>query len=164
MNLNLAKDPEMERKTWWHGSTRMVLDPSLIAAGPGFHVGTKAQAKMRNSAYLHEISIAEGQLGRAKDRQNWTSIANRARSAGKTGVLYLNRYEGMSTKRLEELLKRGLADRLDSMPDREFRLLVPEAEDSLLAVNGRSIRLERIFDRHGEVVWQRAEQVASLER
>lgn len=139
--------------TLYHGSTRPIPELAASAAGPGVHFGSLGQARMRNPAYIHEAEITIGSCGRTRDRQSWGETARRARSGGHDAMIYLNRYEGMPIERLQRLLADGHGDRLDSMPDRAFRKLVPEAEDSLLVVDPAAIRLIRILDREGAVVW-----------
>ncbi|MFG6082892.1 hypothetical protein ACEUZ9_004124 [Paracoccus litorisediminis] len=141
--------------TWWHGALRQIEDLVPIISGPGMHLGTRVQASMRNSAFLHEIEVVAGRLGRARDRQDWSSVARRARSDGKTGVLYLNRHEGMEITRIEELISSDRIGRIDDVGDAQFRKWVPEARDSLLLVDPDAARLIRVFDRSGGIVWER---------
>lgn len=149
------------KRTWWHGSTVQIDDFGAQIGGKGVHFGSREQAAMRNRAFLHEVEIDLKVVGRARDRQDWRSVARRSRAAGKDGVLYLNRFEGLRTERLEELLARGLGNRLDAMTDREFRRLVPEAEDSVLVVNPEAVRLVRVFDREGRIVFHFDEKMAN---
>jgi hypothetical protein len=141
-----------ERKTFWHGSTVMIDNFGPAAAEKGVHFGSREQACMRNSAFLHEVALDLSSTHRTKDRQSWLGIAQRARRQGYDAVIYLNRYEGMTTERLTALLDAGHGNRLDTMSDISFKRLVPECEDSLLVVNPEVIRILKVFDRDGRVV------------
>ena len=131
----------------WHGSrTRFAtIDLSRTVDG-GLHLGTEAQARMRNAAFLHEIEIDATRLRRARDTGgNWAARIRAARREGCHGIVYLNRYEGIPTARIEDLHARGLLERLDRLSDADFRKLVPEARDSFILLDPTRARILRVL-------------------
>lgn len=118
----------------WHGSKDRIdcFDPSRSADG-GIHFGTEAQARMRNSAVLHEVEIDIGKVRRCKDRGgDWKERIQASRRAGYSAIVYLNRYEGLSAETIEELHREGRLSGLDDLSDAEFRKLVPSAQESYI--------------------------------
>ncbi|CUJ69257.1 Uncharacterised protein [Achromobacter sp. 2789STDY5608633] len=70
---------------------------------------------------------------RSKDQGgNWKDKIQRAKAAGKDGIVYLNRYEGMTTAIIDRLSKSGHLNGLDDLSDAAFKRLVPEAQDSYI--------------------------------
>jgi hypothetical protein len=103
-------------------------------SGP-LHIGTREQATMRRASYLHEIEVDVGKTRRMRDNGQLESEHAKLREAIRKGfdsIVYLNRYEGMSTERIEALATTGHLSRLDQMSDAEFRKHVPEAQDSFI--------------------------------
>ena len=133
----------------WHGSRRRIgsIDLSRTVDG-GLHLGTEAQARMRNSAFLHEIEIEVTRLRRSRDTGgNWAGRIQTARKDGCHAIIYLNRYEGIPADRIEDLHRQGLLSRIDTLSDAAFRKLVPEARDSLILLDPGRARLLRIIAR-----------------
>lgn len=62
----------------------------------------------------------------------WAAKIKSAKAAGKDSIVYLNRYEGMSTEIIERLQKQGLLEKIDGMTDAQFKKLIPEACDSYI--------------------------------
>lgn len=131
-----------EPMVMYHGSREdfTVFDPEKTVDG-GFHFGTEAQAKMRNSKNRMAVYLDIRQPKRVKDTGgDWKKKIAAAKRAGYDGIVYLNRFEGMTTERIKELSESGMLSRLDGLSDREFRRLVPEAEDSFIAFYPEQIK------------------------
>lgn len=121
----------------WHGSKQFIeqMDPEKTIDG-GVHLGTHAQASMRNNTYLYEIQVTFSNVKRIKDQPlGMRHQIDKARKAGYDALVYLNRYEGMTNERIEALAKSGDLPRLDNLSDREFSKLVPEAADSYVLLD-----------------------------
>jgi hypothetical protein len=120
------------------------FDPSRSRDG-GLHFGTADQANMRVSGpgkRLIPVFLKVENPRRSKDTGgNWHSRIASAKAAGHDGIVYLNRYEGFPLERVDELERKGLMDRLDSLSDREFRKLVPEAQDSWIVFSEAQVKL-----------------------
>lgn len=140
-------------QTWWHGSRDMIT--AFEDSPQGLHFGSRAQAEMRNRAYLHEVSIRPSSVTRIKDRQDWSSVVAAARRRARDASLYLNRSEGLSLDRVTALASAGLLDRIDDISEVQFRRAVPEAEDSVVVFFADVVRLERVLDPLGAVAWER---------
>lgn len=127
----------------WHGSSQYIeaFDPSKTVDG-GFHLGTEDQARMRNPAWLHEVEVDVERVRRSRDEGgNWRGRIDRARSDGFQALVYLNRYEGMTSDIIERLQAAGKLDGLDDLSDKAFLKLVPEARDSLIVFDPACIRI-----------------------
>ena len=129
----------------WHGSDRP--HQKLLHGGDGgIHVGTQAQAVMRNPAFLHRVSalIDPCRLTRSRDTGgHWASKVRRARLRGADAIVYLNRWEGVP-------MNRAAAD-LDALSDKAFRSAVPEAEDSLIILDESSVIVRDILPGAGRL-------------
>lgn len=121
----------------------------------GLHFGSREQAEMRNRAFLHEVSLRPSSVTRVKDRQDWSSVVAASRRRERDAALYMNRSEGLSLERVTALDAAGLLDRIDIMSEAHFRHAVPEATDSVVVFFADVVRLERILDHEGQVVWKR---------
>lgn len=135
----------------WHGSDREVAAFSA-AAGPNgaLHAGSRAQAAMRNRVFLHEIEVEVCSVRRSRDPGGgWDGRIRAARAAGADAIVYLNRYEGLGVETIERLSASGMLGRLDSLPDAEFRRLVPEAEDSWILLHPHRARILRVVPGRG---------------
>lgn len=131
------------RETFWHGSTRLFseFDHSKTIDG-GLHVGSRAQAIMRNSPVLYQIEVDLTRIRRSRDcGGNWASRVKSARASGFEAISYLNRYEGIPMERIKALAASDRLSNLDALTDRAFRKLVPEAEDSLILLPGASFKI-----------------------
>lgn len=136
----------------WHGSTR-ALDRFDARSGPdgALHLGTRAQAEMRNRAFLHEVEVEVRRLRRSRDPGgDWSGRVRAARAAGFDAILYLNRFEGLGVEVIGRLAAAGRLSGLDEMPDAAFRRLVPEAEDSLILLDPGLARLIRFMPNRPE--------------
>ncbi|AWE88943.1 hypothetical protein CSC28_7041 (plasmid) [Pseudomonas paraeruginosa] len=58
-------------------------------------------------------------------------------------IVYLNRYEGLTTEVIERLSASGDLSRLDDMTDAQFRKVVPEARDSYIVFRQDQLWIER---------------------
>jgi hypothetical protein len=109
----------------------------------GFHFGTRAQAAMRGGGrgVVMPVFLSASRLRRVRDKGSWTreQIAAAARQ-GYDGIVYLNRYEGMTTERVAALAESGMLARLDGLDDRAFLRLVPEAEDSYIVFRPEQVK------------------------
>lgn len=81
---------------------------------------------------------------------NWKAKIRQAKAAGKDGIVYLNRYEGMSSELIDRLQQNGLLDKLDGMSDAQFRKAVPEAQDSYIV-----FRADQVVHVNTEVIARR---------
>lgn len=129
----------------YHGTNADIqeFDRSKTVDG-GFHFGTSAQANMRASGQgknLMPVFLSAEKLQRSKDLGgNWKSKIKSAKSAGKDGIVYLNRYEGLSSEVITRLSDAGLLSKLDRMSDAEFKRAVPEAQDSYIVFEPDQIK------------------------
>lgn len=119
------------------------FDSSKTVDG-GFHFGTADQANMRVSGAdknIMPVYLSAQNLQRSKDLGgNWKAKIKAAKAAGKDGIIYLNRYEGLSSEVISRLSDESLLDKLDRMSDAEFRRAVPEAEDSYIVFRPEQIK------------------------
>jgi len=106
----------------------------------GIHLGTLAQARMRAGAgTVLRVRVRASQASRAvarvRDRDGaWRNLLRR-HCRRKTSILvYLNRHEGITLERAEQLGALGLG-RVAALSDRQFRKLAPEAEDSWIVLD-----------------------------
>lgn len=121
----------------------------------GFHFGTFEQAKMRGgpNATILEVKIDFRKAKRLKDNGSWTrDQINRARQGGYDAIVYLNRYEGISTEVVEALSQQGKLSKLDNASDAVFRKLVPQAEDSYIVFSPEQITILNYFDIYGNSI------------
>jgi hypothetical protein len=122
------------------------LDPSRTSDG-GLHFGPLDQGMMRTAGAgmaRRTISahIKMTHPARSRDQGgNWKEKIRRAKAAGKDGIVYLNRYEGMTTAIIERLSKSGHLNGLDDLSDAAFRRLVPEAQDSYIVFSADQLEL-----------------------
>lgn len=132
----------------WHGSSRKILafDPAKTR-DKGVHLGTEAQARMRNPAVLHEVEVAVDRIRRCRDRGgDWEQRIRDARHSGFSAIVYLNRYEGLSHEVIERLHNSGRLKDLDTLSDAAFRKIVPEAEDSYILFDPERIRIVAVIE------------------
>jgi hypothetical protein len=126
----------------WHGSDRPL--ERFTDGGPdkALHLGTRAQAEMRNGSYLHEVEVEVNRTRRSRDPGgDWSGRIRAARAAGVEAILYLNRYEGIGADTIEKLALSGELSGLDRLTDRAFRALVPEGRDSLVLLDPSKARI-----------------------
>lgn len=130
----------------WHGSDRPV--DRFTEEGPdrALHLGTRAQAEMRNRAFLHEVEVEVGRVRRSRDPGgDWSGRIRAARADRADAIVYLNRYEGVRVGTIERLALSGRLSGLDRLPDAAFRKLVPEAEDSWVLLRPEQAKILRII-------------------
>lgn len=135
----------------FHGTSIPAGDPDALAAflaldietfAQGFHVGSLAQARMRARGLVLAYALDLDGLSSRRVRDqvgSWARLCAAERRRGTAVLTYLNRYEGMTTARIEALGQERLA-RLDALSDARFRRSVPEAEDSHVVLDRRRLR------------------------
>jgi hypothetical protein len=120
-----------------------MFDDSKSADG-GFHFGALDQASMRVSGQgknLMPVYLSANKLQRSKDMgAKWGAKIRSAKAAGYQGIVYLNRFEGLSTEVICRLSDEGLLEKLDAMSDAEFRKAVPQAQDSYIVFRPEQIK------------------------
>lgn len=130
----------------WHGSDNPDLQLTPETIGPdGLHVGTREQAMMRNSKALYEIEFMPGQTRRTQDcpdKAKWRIKIRSAIRGPYDTIVYLNRFEGMTSERVEILAQSGDLSKLDSCSDVIAKKLFPEARDSYLLLPGTPFRVK----------------------
>jgi len=132
---------------WYHATQADVapemLDPAATRDG-GLHFGTQAQAEMRTGRrrLLVTATLRIERPLRVRDTGGqWLAAITRAKRSGHDGIVYLNRYEGMTTAVIERLAASGDLARLDGLSDQAFRRLVPEAQDSVIVFSKDQIHI-----------------------
>lgn len=119
------------------------LDVSKSSDG-GIHFGTEDQAKMRSAGKNSRLLRASIDIQKPKrykdDGGNWKKKIAAAKRAGYDSIVYLNRYEGLTTERIEHLSEIGKLDKLDNLSYTAFKKLVPEAEDSYIVFSNEQIK------------------------
>ncbi|WP_154667729.1 hypothetical protein [Leisingera caerulea] len=127
----------------WHGSKEPICSfrPEKTV-DRGFHCGSREQAEMRNAAVLHKVELGISNVRRSRDRGgDWARRIADARRRGFSAIVYLNRWEGIPAERIEQLSRTGQLDQLDRLGDRAFKRLVPEAQDSYIALSPDTVRI-----------------------
>lgn len=108
----------------------------------GFHFGSNKQANMRVSGKdkkIIPVYLKAKKLSRSKDTGgNWKSKIKSAKSAGKDGIVYLNRYEGITLESIEIAQTAGINP--DKLSDKKFKEWFPEAEDSYIVFEPKQIK------------------------
>jgi len=111
--------------------------------GPEIHFGSMAQAKMRRAGEDSKILAAHLDVKnprRCKDMGgNWKKKIASAKAKGKDAIVYLNRYEGMTTANVVKAHEAGID--LDRLSDKEFKKWFPEAEDSYIVFSEKQVAL-----------------------
>jgi hypothetical protein len=119
------------------------LDPARTTDG-GLHFGTAGQADMRPGPQGKRLFPAYLRIEnprRSRDSGGkWRKRIQQARAAGHDGIVYLNRYEGLTSEVIERLAMGGLLGKLDAMSDAQFRRAVPEARDSYIVFASDQVR------------------------
>lgn len=108
----------------------------------GFHFGTRDQAIIRcgRSGTLIAALLEIRNPRRSKDLgRGWKSRIESAKNAGHDGIIYLNRYEGISRATVMRAYEEKLD--LDVFPDAEFLKYAPEARDSYIAFYPKQIHV-----------------------
>lgn len=129
--------------TGWHGSRKPIdaFDFSKSVDG-GIHFGTRPQAEMRGAkgGSLIEADVDIKNPMRSRDTGgNWKDKIRNAKSKGHDGIVYLNRYEGMSLEDIQRAQEAGID--LDRLTDAQFRKFFPNAKDSFIAFTPEQIKI-----------------------
>lgn len=121
----------------WHGSKDPVLTYGAKDKPDVLHLGSIEQAAMRcGHGYFHLLEVRPEKMRRIKDKgADKHATITRARRAGLDMLVYVNRYEGISTKSLEAALDQYTNDQIDAFTDTKFRRVFPEACDSYILLN-----------------------------
>lgn len=142
--------------TAWHSGDGH-LTPGTIS--PFLHAGTLDQARMRAGSKMTKLIIRFERPTRLVDRAECQWRRRRLTEAARRGAglaVYLNRYEGIPLDRFEEARAEAIGirpwRRLDALPDRWFRRLIPEATDSLIVVDPRLVVATIECDNDGTTV------------
>lgn len=124
----------------FHGTSSGAItrfDPGMTADG-GIHFGSLAQAMHRwqgpdRHIVAAKLRVDSFRLRRSRDTgKSWARRISDARLDWCDGIVYLNRWEGMTTETVARLAASGDLSRLDRVTDAEFRRLVPESTDSYI--------------------------------
>lgn len=138
----------------WHGSREIIgaFDHAKVGR-EGFHFGTPEQARARNSVFLHRVKLDVPRLRRSwDDGSPWRSRIASARSARCSGIVYLNRFEGLVPADIARLKEAGIDP--SSCRDRDFLRIVPTARDSVLVWDETRIRILEVVPGPGTIeVW-----------
>jgi len=121
----------------WHGSKDPILTYDAPDKPDVLHLGSIEQAAMRcGHGYFHLMEVQPDKMRRIKDKgSDKRATITRARRSGMDALVYLNRYEGITTESLEAALERYTNDQIDSFTDAKFRRVFPEARDSYILLN-----------------------------
>lgn len=129
----------------FHGTTPNVtqLDPSATSDGL-VHFGTfeQAMARQRGRIIAAGLLISINRLLRVRDAdttEQWKKRAKRALDSGYDGLVYLNRHEGVPMEVIDAAQQRGL--KLSGLGDAQFRMLHPNAADSVAVIDRASIQV-----------------------
>jgi hypothetical protein len=140
-------DDQGETLTLYHGTHQGVdtLDAAKTVDG-GLHVGTRAQAQMRNAQRLFHVHLDLGRVRRSQDRGgDWADRIKDARTRGFDAIVYLNRYEGIPLSQVQRAADEGVD--LDRLSDQQFRRRIPEAHDSWIVLNPHAVTVVGVEDR-----------------
>lgn len=142
-------DREGQPLVLYHSSPVAIteFDASKTRDG-GFHFGTEHQARSRavfnEGENLHAVVISAKRLLRAQDNGGfWGSVIARAKHQGYEGIVYLNRYEGVSKDSMAMARGKGKGDERN-LSDARFRSVAPEAEDSYIVFDPAQIQIVSI--------------------
>lgn len=118
------------------------LEPAQTRDG-GLHFGTYDQARMRgygDRRLLVPSYLVATNPARAVDTgSGWKDKIRRAQREGHDAIVYLNRWEGVTTERIDYLNASGMLPKLNAMGDREFLEWVPEARHSVIVWDSAQI-------------------------
>lgn len=143
----------------WHGSK---LPRQRLVAGydHGIHLGTREQALMRNSAFLHRVSFSGDRVRRSKDLgMGWGPKIRDARRFGFDAISYLNRYEGLSN---EDIVRISEHRNPDGLTDGQFRKLAPSARESVIALAEEDVRVIEVVPGPGRVLMYHGTSVENV--
>lgn len=138
-----AVDANGEPRVFYHGTVHAFDSfEQLPGHDAGLHFGTLAQASMRVAragAHLIPVFLNVRNPRRSRDKGAWhaRSLAVLRRN-GQDGVVYLNRYEGVSTDSVVRASEAGVD--VDRLSPAQFRAWFPEAEDSWIVLSNDQLR------------------------
>lgn len=125
--------------TVYHGTNK---DFAEFSGDRGFHFGTKEQAAMRTYGKSQRLIAAHLRIEKPLRVRDNGSIGKaeiqRAKRNKSDGLVYLNRYEGISPEAFDRA-RAKVAD-IDKLTDTQFKKLIPEAHDSYMALSPSQIR------------------------
>lgn len=138
----------------YHGSTTSLPGDfqfqCLADHRGGIHLGTIEQARMRAGKgpvleVAFDIDQHAGSVPRVRDQSGyWTELLKRRAKRGQRALIYLNRYEGITTETAIALAAID-SDSVERMSDREFIKHAPEAQDSYVILDLSLVRVLRIL-------------------
>ena len=77
------------RLTLWHGSDHPIDRFDGSGSDRALHLGTRAQAQMRNPAFLHRVEVEVNRVHRSRDPGgDWSGRVRAARAAGADAIVY----------------------------------------------------------------------------
>ena len=129
----------------YHGTKSDIVefDPAKTEDG-GLHFGTAEQAAYRASGaggQIMPVYLSAEKLKRYRDDgTGWIRKIKEAKRAGADGIVYLNRFECMTTADVEDFAARGLLNKLDGMSDLQFKRLYPQAQDSFIVFSPEQVK------------------------
>lgn len=129
----------------YHGTKADIVafDPAKTEDG-GLHFGTAEQAAYRASGeggQIMPVYLSAEKLKRFRDDgTGWIGKIKQAKKAGADGIVYLNRFECMTTEDVEDFAARGLLNKLDGMSDLQFKRLFPRAQDSFIVFKAEQVK------------------------
>lgn len=152
--------------TWWHAGGFETIAFNPKTCNGGFHLGTYAQAtdRKRSGDRLSAFHVALTRTPADKARwqwamdcgEGWDRVCVPARRKGRQAVVYLNRFEGFQDADV------ACADDVDHLPDSQFRRLYPQADWSLIVMDGAILRpLDALATKH---TLRRAQEAARKDR
>lgn len=125
----------------YHGTNADIAVFTPGADG-GIHFGGAAQASMRvagSGKNLLPVYLSIRNPRRSKDcGGKWKGKIASAKAAGHDGIVYLNRYEGISVETTLRAQREGV--NLDALSDAAFRKFAPEAQDSYIAFRPEQVK------------------------
>lgn len=138
-----AVDAHGEPRVFYHGTVHDFESfETLPGHDAGLHFGTLEQATMRvarQGARMIPVFLNVREPRRSRDKGAWTARSLAAlRRNGQDGVVYLNRYEGVSTANVVRASDAQVD--VDRLSPAEFRRWFPEADDSWIVIGNDQLR------------------------
>ena len=128
----------------YHGTKKGAnFDKLKTGIDGGIHLGSKAQAEMRGTGKVYKIKPKLEKTKRVKDTDgSWIPVIKKAKRQGYDSVVYLNRYEGLSTESIQKSRKLGYThEKLERISDSQFKKLFPESEDSYIVFDSYDAKI-----------------------